>query len=314
MAHDLDPRLVRAFVTVADRGGFSAAAAALHITQPALSRRVAELESALGLRLLERTSRRVTLTEAGEDLLARCRDLLSEGASLHERAHSLSQGRAGILRLGCAPMIMESVVAPLIAQYRKRCPGVELQLHEYGGARAQEALLRGQLHAAVASPTEPRLEAKLLFPWRLLAVVADGHPFARVRSVDVTKLAREPILTLPAGFGTREVFDAACETSGVHPPIRMEVAAAQTLVAAARSGYGVAIVPTVLIMNAKGVKVVPLVASGRSLGRWLAFIWNAQRAQPSYVAELGALMVASMRRDHPGREFGNVAGIRRPQL
>ena len=312
MAHDLDPRLVRAFVEVAERGGFSAAALALHITQPALSRRVGELESALGLRLFERTSRRVALTPAGEDLLARCRQFLAEGAALHERASSLSQGQAGMLRVGCAPMIMESVVAPLIAQYRRKYPGVDLRFHEYGGARAQEAILRGELHAAVASPVERTLQSKLLFPWRLLAVMAEGHPLARGRNVDIRALDREPVLTLPAGFGTRGLFDAACETGGVRPDIRMEVAAAQTLVAAARSGYGIAIVPTVLIMGRRGVKALPLMASGKSLGRWLAFMWSGHRPQPSYLTDFGSLLAAAMRRNYPGYEFSRLPGIERP--
>ena len=313
MAHDLDPRLLRAFVAVADRSSFSAAATQLHLTQPALSRRIAELEAALGLRLLERTSRRVALTESGVDLLDRCRDLLAEGDSLRERALRLSKGHAGILRVGCAPMIMESVVAPLIALYRKRCPGVELRLSETGGARAQEAVARGQLHAAVASPMDPRLAARLLFPWRLLAVVGHHHPFARGRTVDIATLSKEPILTLPSGFGTRELFDAACQTSGVRPDIRMEAMAAQTLVAAARAGYGVAVVPTVLIMSGRGVKALPVLASGKSLGRWLAFVWNAQRAQPAYVAEFGDLLVASSR-DYPGQEFNYAPGLRRPRV
>jgi DNA-binding transcriptional LysR family regulator len=313
MAHDLDPRLLRAFIAVADRGSFSAAARQLHLTQPALSRRIAELEATLSLRLVERTSRRVALTETGIDLLERCRELLAEGDALRERALRLSQGRTGILRLGCAPMIMESVVAPLIALYRKRCPDVELRLSELGGARAQEAVVRGQLHAAVASPMEPRLAARLLFPWRLLAVVGKGHPFARRRTIDIATLAKEPILTLPSGFGTRELFDAACETSGVRPEIRMEAVAAQTLVAAARSDYGVAVVPTVLIINGRGVKALPVLASGKSLGRWLAFVWNAQRPQPAYVAEFGDLLVASSSH-YPGREFRYAPGILRPRV
>jgi DNA-binding transcriptional LysR family regulator len=210
-------------------------------------------------------------------------------------------------------MIMESVVAPLIALYRKRCPGIEMRLSEIGGERAQDAVARGQLHAAVASPMDSRLAARLLFPWRLLAVVAQDHPLAGRRTVDIARLAREPILTLPSGFGTRELFDGACETSGVRPEIRMEAMAAQTLVAAAHSGYGVAVVPTVLIINGRGVKALPVVASGKSLGRWLAFVWNAQRSQPAYVAEFGDLLVASCR-NYPGREFRHVSGIPRPRM
>jgi DNA-binding transcriptional LysR family regulator len=314
MAHDVDLRLLRAFTAVADRGGFSAAAEALHITQPALSRRIAELESALGLRLFHRTSRRVELTQNGQDLLTRCRELLTHGETVRERARALAEGTAGILRVGCAPMIMESVVAPFIARYRERCPGVDLQLSEQGGEHAQEMVLRGQLHAAVASPTVLRLQRRLLFPWRLLAVFPDGHPLARGRTVDIVKLVNEPVLTLPAGFGTRALFDAGCETIGIRPLIRMEAAAAQTLVAAAQAGYGVAVVPSVLIMNKRNVKALPILASGRSLGRWLAIAWNAQRAQPSYLTEFVDLLAGASRRDYPGREYRFAPAIQPPRV
>jgi len=309
MAHDLDPRLLRALVAVADHGGFSAAAAALHLTQPALSRRIAELESALGLQLLERTSRRVALTQAGVEMLARFRGLLAEGDATRERALALSQGRAGILRVGCAPMIMESVVAPLIAKYRKRCPDVDLRLLESGGASAQEAVLSGRLDVAVASPVERRLHARPLFPWCLLAVVARSHPFARARTIDVARLAQQPVLTLPAGFGTRALFDAACETANVRPAIRLEAAAAQTLVAAARASYGIAVVPTVLLMNPRGVKALPLVVSGKSSGRWLAVMWNAKRPQPPFLMAFADLLEEALRDEYPGREYGKVGRV-----
>ena len=312
MSHDMDLRLIRAFVTVAQQGGFSAAATTLHITQPALSRRIAELESALGVRLFHRTSRRVELTQGGEDLLTRCHDLLTHGETVRERARALAEGRAGILRIGCAPMIMESVVAPLIERYRERCPGVDLQLDERGGERAQEAALSGELHAAVATPTDTRLQARFLFPWRLLAVVPNGHALARSRTVDIAKLVNEPILTLPVGFGTRALFDAGCETIGARPVIRMEATAAQTLVAAAQAGYGVAVVPSVLIMNKRAVKVLPLLAAGKSLGRWLAIAWNAQRSQPPYLNEFVDVLARGLSRDYPGREYRFAPSIQLP--
>jgi LysR family nitrogen assimilation transcriptional regulator len=313
MRHDLDLRLLRAFATVVDRGGFSAAAVVLHITQPALSRRVGELESALGLRLLERTSRRVRLTRAGEDLLARCRDILLRAEGLGERAEALVAGRAGILRVGCAPFVMESVVAPFLGAYRKRCPGVDVKLHEQGGGRAQEAVARGELHAAVASPTEPGLQTRLLFPWRLLAVVPDGHSLASGRTVDIQKLAKEPILTLPAGFGTRALFDAACETADIHPAIRMEAAAAQTLVAAARAGHGVAIVPSLLAFGRRAVKALPVLAAGKSLGRWMAVAWNAEPAAAPYLLEFADLLAECLKRHYPGREYQFAPAIDAPR-
>ncbi|HEY7239712.1 MAG TPA: LysR family transcriptional regulator [Burkholderiales bacterium] len=306
MPHDLDLRLLRAFVMVAERGGFSAAARALHITQPALSRRIAELEATLGVRLFERTSRHVELTENGRDLVARSHDLLRGGEALYEHSRALANGKAGLLLVGCAPMIMESVVAPFITRYRKRYADVEVQLHEQGGERALQAVLRGELHAAVASPMEPRLESRLLFPWRLLAVVPSGHHIADGRIVDLARLADEQILTLPAGFGTRALFDAGCETIGVRPKIRMEASAAQTLVAAARSGYGVAVVPSVLIINKRGVAALPIAVAGKPLGRWLAINWHEKRCPP-YLERLSEMLATSLSRQHPGVQYGYVS-------
>jgi len=312
MAHDLDPRFLRAFVAVAERGSFSGAAAALHLTQPALSRRIGELEAALGVRVFDRTSRRVEITAAGEDLLARCQDMLKAGEALQERSRALAQGKAGILRVGCAPMIMESVVAPALAQYHRRFPEVELQLREYGGRQAVDAVLAGELHAAVASPEERGLHTELLFPWRLLAVVPARHPLARARTVVLSQIAGLPLLTLPQGFGSRALFDAACETAGIHPDIRMEATSAHTLVTAAREGYGVAVVPSVLLMDKRHVKVLPLLSEGKSLGRWLAVQWDPRRPAPAYLSGFSALLAARLNAAYPGREYRFAPPIKAP--
>jgi len=187
-----------------------------------------------------------------------------------------------------------------------------LQFQECGGGDALKAVLRGDFHAAVASPMEPTLEMRLLFPWRLLAVVPRGHRLAGGRTVDIGDLATEPILTLPAGFGTRALFDAGCETASARPTIRMEAAAAQTLVAAARAGYGVAVVPTVLIMDKRGLELRPILAAGKSLGRWLAIAWDASRMPPAYLTGLADVLVESLARDYPGREYDYAPPIKAP--
>ncbi len=92
----------------------------------------------------------------------------------------------------------------------------------------------------------------------------------------------------------------------------MEAAAAQILVAPAKAGYGVAVVPSVLIINNRAVKALPVLVSGRSLGRWLAVTWNAQRSQPSYLTEFADLLVGALKRDYPGHEYSFAQGIERP--
>jgi DNA-binding transcriptional LysR family regulator len=160
---------------------------------------------------------------------------------------------------------------------------------------------------------EPRLEARLLFPWRLLAVVPRQHALARGRTVDIARLAREPVLTLPAGFGTRALFDAGCEMIGARPLIRMEAAGAQTLVAAAKAGYGVAIVPSLLIMDRRGMKALPVLVGGKSLGRWLAIAWDGGRLHPPYLAGLADVLATALARIFPGHEYGFAPPIKAPE-
>jgi DNA-binding transcriptional LysR family regulator len=95
--------------------------------------------------------------------------------------------------------------------------------------------------------------------------------------------------------------------------IRMQAATAQTLVAAAQAGYGIAVVPSVLIMNKRAVKAMPVLAAGQSLGRWLAVAWNAQRSQPPYLAEFVDLLAESLSGNYPGREYRFAPSIQLPR-
>jgi len=118
----MDLRHLRYFVGVAEAESFSRAATRLHVTQPALSRQIRDLEGELGVRLFERSSRQVRLTPEGEDLLRRSRDALVVVEALRDRAHSLGGGRVGILRVGGTPQILESVLSPFLSRYRRANP------------------------------------------------------------------------------------------------------------------------------------------------------------------------------------------------
>src|SRR5215470_6974911 len=106
----VDLRQLRAFVAVADAGGFGRAAARLHLSQPALSRQIAGLEAALGLRLFDRIGRRSRLTSEGEDLLRGSRRLVADSDALGDRAKTLKSGQTGILRVGATPQNLENLL------------------------------------------------------------------------------------------------------------------------------------------------------------------------------------------------------------
>src|SRR5215470_13554404 len=132
---DMNLRHLRAFVSIADAGGFARAANRMNLSQPALSRQIHALETELGVPLFDRIGRRVQLTSEGEDLLRRSRHLLAEADSLGERARSLKAGQTGILRVGATPQVIENLLADFLPHYRRRHPGIEVDLVEDGGAR-----------------------------------------------------------------------------------------------------------------------------------------------------------------------------------
>src|SRR5437879_963089 len=157
-------RHLRAFVSIADAGGFARGANRMNLSQPALSRQIHALETELGVPLFDRIGRRVQLTSEGEDLLRRSRHLLAEADALGERARSLKAGETGILRVGATPHVIENLLADFLTRYRRRHPGVEVHLVEDGGVRLHDHLERGDVHLALIVIGATRFKDRPLYP------------------------------------------------------------------------------------------------------------------------------------------------------
>ena len=226
-------RHLRAFVNIADAGGFARAANRMNLSQPALSRQIRALETELGVPLFDRLGRRVRLTSEGEDLLRRGRRLLTEADSLGERARLLKAGETGILRVGATPQVIENMLANFLTQYRRRHPAVEVHLVEDGGVRLPSRLERGDVHLAF-TPASGRFESRLLYPMHVLAALPSTHRLGRRATLEIAELAEEPLLLLRRDFGSREWFDAACSIAHIQPRVLLESAAPHTLIAFGR--------------------------------------------------------------------------------
>src|SRR5215470_5518011 len=144
-------RHFRSFVAVADGGTVSRAAQRLHMSQPALSRQIADLERELGVQLFDRVARRLTLTRHGEELLARGRRLLSEMDAIQERAQSLAGGAAGVLRIGATAQVIETSLSHVLPRYRRLYPNVDLQVVEDGAKDLIARVRDGEAHIVIAS-------------------------------------------------------------------------------------------------------------------------------------------------------------------
>jgi DNA-binding transcriptional LysR family regulator len=304
---EMDLRQLRAFVAIVDAGGFARAAARVNLSQPALSRQIRALEMDLGVRLFDRIGRRVQLTSEGEDLLERSRRLLTDAESLGERARALESGQTGVLRVGATPQAMETLLAGFLPRYRRWHPGVEVHLIEDGGARLPARLERGDVSLALVPAGDARFHWRPLAPLYVLAVLPGAHRLSRRRVLEIAELVDAPLLLPRREFGSRQWFDAACQIAHLRPHVLLESGAPNTLVALARVGYGIAIVPSNTRIPRGGVRAVPIVQRGVAIGSWASVAWDPRRFLAPYAEHFVEGLVVHSRRAYPGRALARRA-------
>jgi LysR family transcriptional regulator, cyn operon transcriptional activator len=310
MPFDPDLRQLRAFAAVHDTGSVSAAARKVHLTQPALSRRISELESALGVRLFDRGGGRLRLTSEGKSLLMHSRNVLAEAESFVTRAETFRQGRGRTLAVGTAPMTMESVIAPVLRRYLHEHDEIDVRLVEGGAPALLDKVQKGELHLALSVPLNPTLEHRQLFPLRTLAVSsAASRIAARAKTVRLEDLVAEPLLMLPRGFVHRNALEAACELLQTRPNIVFESAVPETLLTLARIGYGVAVVPSAQPVRDETLRTHVIVYQGHSMGSWMAVNWDRRRFVPDYMQAFIDALTEQARKHSPDRKFRSTPSV-----
>jgi DNA-binding transcriptional LysR family regulator len=242
----LDLRRCHVLCAVADSGSFSAAADALGYTQSAISHQIAALEREAGMTLVERGSRPVRLTPAGEMIVEESRTAIAALERAEMQVHKLAGLRAGRLAIAAFPSACTTLVPDALARLRKRNAELEVTLNEAGPSAVAAPLRRGEIDVAIvfsnpAAPQsyEPPIQTHHLFEDPLYVQVPSTHPLARRKSVDLASLAGNAwIAPSPQRSGAgdfRQLFEDLCERSGFRPRIAVETedrASGQGLVAA----------------------------------------------------------------------------------
>jgi DNA-binding transcriptional LysR family regulator len=309
----MDLRHLRSFVAIAEAESFSRAATRLHVTQPALSRQIRDLEAELGVRLFDRSRRRVRLTAVGDDMLRRSRDALVEIDALRERARSLGGGRVGILRVGASPQVLESVLSEFLTRHRRAHPDIEVQLVEQGAVMILRLVEDGHVQIGIGvHPVREPLRARVLFPARIVAVMPTSSPLGRKRTVTLGELASQRLLVLRPSFATRQILDGAFQAVRIHPHLALESGDPHCLLKLAEAGHGVAIVPSTLLLPREGVRLAPIVDDNASLGFWVVVGWDSRRFLPPYGERFIAELVDHTRHSYPGNQFDRKAPAIRP--
>jgi LysR family hydrogen peroxide-inducible transcriptional activator len=239
---------LRYLVTLADEGGFSRAAAKLHISQPSLSQQIKKLEDEMGSPLFDRLSKGTMPTQVCDRLLVHARRVLAELDEASRNCRDAGGKIAGPLAVGAIPTIAPFVLPRVLRSFMKEHPAVELELTEDTTDRLLDLLLRGQIDLAILSdfPENRVLHGERILTEPLLLMVASDHRLARKKSVAWSDLNDERMMVLHEMHCLSGQVSHFCTGHGLHPPIVMRGAQLSTLGATVASGLGVSIVPAMM--------------------------------------------------------------------
>lgn len=253
---------MRAFVAVAHAGSFTRAAEQLFISQSALSSLIRNLEAELELRLLDRTTRRLELTDAGAELLRSLEDLLGDLDRITSDLREVNAIRRGRTRIGATPLLASTFIPAAIQAFRGQYPGITVRVMDDPATQLLHALHNGDIDLLVATldAEHPELTSTVLLSDTMALVCPCDHPFASRAQVAWSELLSEPLVAMRKGSGLRAITDDVLRRLGRDIVPAQEVNQVSTAVAMVAAGMGVAVLPaySVRFSEATGVRTVPL--------------------------------------------------------
>ncbi len=246
MAGNFDLSDLQAFRAVAELGNFRRAAESVHISQPAFSRRIDKLEQALGVRLLERTTRRVELTAVGRDFDRKVRALLDDLDNMLLGVRGVAATRMGEVTIACVPSTVYYYLSQVISRYRERFPKVRIKVFDASANEVLAAVSRSEADFGInfIGSQEPDIEFKPLLEERFVAACRRDHPLAKKRKVSWTELAQYDYIAVGKSSGNRLILDQALSGLPGRPQSLYEAQHVTTLLGLVEAGLGVAAVPS----------------------------------------------------------------------
>ncbi len=244
------------FVQVVEAGGFSRAAAQIGLAQPSLSRHLAQLESDLGQRLLQRTGRGVAPTEAGLALLAHAKALLEQAEVARNELRSMQISPRGRVLVGLPPRLAPLLAAPLVEGFRERFPRALITIAEGMSHSLQEGLIAGRLDVAVLFDPHhsARLDLELLLREPLLLIGPPQAPELPAK-LALRELSGYPLVLPSAPNAIRNLVEAKVRPLGIELKVVAEVGAVQTALALVARGLGYSVLPQSSLRIADGQHV-----------------------------------------------------------
>jgi len=262
-------RHLRYLLAVADHGGFTRAAEALHVSQPTLSQQIRQLEESLGVSLFDRTSRTVKPTDAGEAYIECARRVLVELEAGRRALHDVKDLSRGTLRLAMTPTFMAYLVGPLVRDYVARYPNIHLQIFEMSMADIEAGLADDSLDIAIAfdQVRNADIESIPAFSETLGLMVGRAHPLYESReALSAEEVAQLDFALLTPDFITRTCIDEFFVTAKITPKVVIEVNSVNTLLEVIRHTAIATILPEPIATAERALRRIALRGEGPKRG------------------------------------------------
>ncbi|WNJ92763.1 LysR family transcriptional regulator [Bosea sp. 685] len=291
-------RQIQSFLSVAECGTFTKAAERLHMAQPALSQLVRELERELGIRLFDRTTRRVELTEGGREFQGASAKIMHDLDLAVRNANNLAERRRGRIVVAAPPLLAAILLPSAIVELRQRHPGIEVAIIDARTDKIVEEVRLGRADCGLGtfSAIEDGIERMPLTRDSLMLFCASAHPFAARTSLPWADLAEQPLITLTRDSGIRLLVEVGYETAEV--PLRplYEVSQITTALALVEADLGVAVLPTYALAMTSGRPIATRPLVEPTIARDVVMIRPSGRSPSPAVLAFEAILRSCIRR------------------
>ena len=274
MSSQFDLADLRAFIAVADLSSFRGAAEAIHLSQPALSRRIEKLERALGIRLFDRTTRTVTLTAIGRDFARKARTLLDELEESLLSIREVAAIRLGQVTIACVPSAVYYFLPRVLRRYHEKYPKIRCRIVDEGANEVLAAVVRGEADFGInfIGTQEPDIEFHTIRRERFVVACHRDHVLAKKRNVTWSDLREHDYMTIDKTSGNRLLLDHALADLKERPQWSYEAQHSQTLLGLVEAALGVAVVPELAMPHTAHPTLVSIPLSKPIVTRTLGLI------------------------------------------
>ncbi len=258
----MDLHKLRGFYSVVKYHGFTPAARRLHLSQPAVSLQVRSLESALGMKLLDRKSKRVVLTHSGEALFELAQRVFDAEEEIEKLLHDPLRLESTRLTLATNQSVASHILPPRLAEFTGKFPGVEITIHNLRTQEIVNGVNEGSIDVGVVliDPRHPALEARPVIPYEMVLVTPRDHPLSKRKRVTLEDIAAALSISYTKDTETRALIDTPFSEAKLKTSIRMALGSTDLIIKYVSLGYGVAIIHDLNIdeANRENLHVRPL--------------------------------------------------------